>query len=251
MRLPPFEQVVEDHGPALLRFCAGRAGPDRAEDVFQESMIAALRAYAELRDPDAIRPWLFAIAARKAIDAHRAAARAPAPVEDVDRFAGEADPPVFEAGIWIQVKSLPDKQRQAVGLRFLADMSHGEIGEAMGTSEEASRRNVHEGLRRLRRELGDDLTFSEARGVSGGMNVKRSDIGMGADSRSPGGGGRGGGADRRRGGASRIAARNAARRRDRGRPGPARAAGRRRRGGAGRARREDLTPGADRTAIRP
>ena len=160
--LPAFESVLEEDGPAVLAFCISRAGPDLGEDVFQESMIAALRAYADLRDPEAVRPWLFAIAARKAIDAFRAAARAPAPVEDVDRLAGENDPPVFEAGIWTQVKSLPDKQRQAVGLRFLADLSHGEIGEAMGTSEEASRRNVHEGLRRLRRELGDDLTFSEA-----------------------------------------------------------------------------------------
>ena len=145
----------------LLRFCAGRAGPDRAEDVFQETMIFALRAYPDLRDPDAVRPWLFAIAARKAIDAHRRAARAPAPLEDADRFASEADPSGFESGIWVRVRALPDKQRQAVGLRFLADLSHGEIGEAMGISEEASRRNVHEGLRRLRRELGEDLTFSE------------------------------------------------------------------------------------------
>ena len=162
VKLPPFEQVVEEHGPALLRFCAGRAGPDRAEDVFQEAMIAALRAYPELRDPEAVRPWLYAIAARKAIDAHRAAARVPVPVDDVDRLAGGDGISVIETGIWVQVKSLPDKQRQAVGLRFLADLSHGEIGEAMGTSAEASRRNVHEGLRRLRREFGDDLTFSDA-----------------------------------------------------------------------------------------
>ena len=165
VKLPPFEQVVEDHGPALLRFCAGRAGSDRAEDVFQEAMISALRAYADLRDPGAIRPWLFAIAARKAIDAHRVAGRVPASIEDADLFAGDTDQPgtrpAFQTEIWAQVKQLPDKQRQAVGLRFIADLSHGEIGEAMGTSEEASRRNVHEGLRRLRRDLGEDLTFSE------------------------------------------------------------------------------------------
>ena len=159
--MPPFEQVVEVHGPALLRFCAGRAGPDRAVDVFQEAMISALRAYPDLRDPDAVRPWLFAIAARKAIDAHRAGARVPVPLEDPDRLPGETDRSGFESDIWAQVRSLPDKQRQAVGLRFLADLSHTEIGEAMGTSEEASRRNVHEGLRRLRRDLGDDLTFTE------------------------------------------------------------------------------------------
>ena len=48
--------------------------------------------------------------------------------------------------------SLPDKQRTAVALRFLADAAYAEIGVVMQTSEEAARRNVHEGLKRLRRE---------------------------------------------------------------------------------------------------
>lgn len=158
MQLPPFEQVVEAHGPALLRFCVARAGK-RGEDVFQEAMLAALRAYPDLRDSEAVRPWLFAIAARKAIDVARADARAPIPIDGSDELVpGVADPPAFDAEIWIRVRSLPDKQRQAVGLRFLADLSHGEIADVMGTSAEASRRNVHEGLSRLRRELGVDLT---------------------------------------------------------------------------------------------
>jgi len=56
------------------------------------------------------------------------------------------------------VGKLPPKQRQAIGLRFLADLSHAEIGVAMGTSTAAARRNVFEGLRRLRREGLGDLT---------------------------------------------------------------------------------------------
>jgi RNA polymerase sigma factor (sigma-70 family) len=162
--LPPFEQVIESHGPALLRFCVGRVGPSRGEDVFQEAMIAALRAYPGLRDPDAVRPWLYAIASRKAIDSQRTEARAPIAVGDSVLLAdGAADPPAFDTEIWTLVRKLPDKQRQAVGLRFLADLAHAEIADAMGTSEEASRRNVHEGLSRLRRELGGDLTFPGSR----------------------------------------------------------------------------------------
>ena len=42
-------------------------------------MISALRAYDTVRDPRAVKAWLFSIAARKAIDAHRATARAPIP----------------------------------------------------------------------------------------------------------------------------------------------------------------------------
>ena len=58
-------------------------------------------------------------------------------------------------GIWQLVRSLPGKQRTAVTLRYLADLSHREIAAVMETSEDAARRNVFEGLRRLRASIGD------------------------------------------------------------------------------------------------
>jgi RNA polymerase sigma factor (sigma-70 family) len=166
---PPFAVVLERHGPAVLRFCRVQAGADRADDVFQETMIAALRAYDEVRDPSAVRSWLFSIAARKAIDAHRAAARVAVPAGDeIDGFLA-TDPlassrssrswvssvsPVDD-DLWDEVARLPEKQRQAVTLRYLADLTHAEIAGVMEISEDAVRRNVFEGLRRLRRDLTD------------------------------------------------------------------------------------------------
>jgi RNA polymerase sigma factor (sigma-70 family) len=150
-RRPPFERVVCEHGPALLRFCAAQVGPDRAEDVFQETMLAALRAYGDVRDGDAIRTWLFSIAARKAIDAHRARSRAPQPVADPEARSRAADDVgLVDDSVWMPVRALPEKQRQAVTLRFLGDLSYREIAAAMETSEAAARRNVFEALERLR-----------------------------------------------------------------------------------------------------
>jgi RNA polymerase sigma factor (sigma-70 family) len=150
--LPPFERVVELHGPALLRFCAAQVGSSRAEDCFQESMLAALRAYAGVRDADSIKPWIFAIAARKAIDMHRATARTPAAASDVGELAShDADPP--DDALRSRIRALPDKQREAVTLRYFGGLSHREIAVVMDTSEDAARRNVFEALRRLRKEL--------------------------------------------------------------------------------------------------
>ena len=151
--LPPFEQVIEIHGQAVLRFCAAQAGPERAEDCFQETMLAALRAYDQVRDAAAIGSWLFSIAARKAVDAHRGRLRSPEPAADLDELAGAEEAPVRDDGIWHEVRSLPGKQRSAVTLRYLADLSHAEIAEVMGTSEAAARRNVFEGLKRLRERV--------------------------------------------------------------------------------------------------
>jgi len=153
--LPPFERVLELHGPALLRFCAAQAGPGRAEDCFQETVLAALRAYPELRDGGAVRAWLFAIAARKALDAQRALGRAPqaVPEPELDLLPAAPGPEPADEGLWARVRRLPEKQREALVLRYRAGLSHREIAGVMRTSEEAARRSVFEGLTRLRREV--------------------------------------------------------------------------------------------------
>jgi RNA polymerase sigma factor (sigma-70 family) len=152
--LPSFDRVVDLYGPALLRFCRAQVGATRAEDCFQETMLAALRAYGEVRDPGALRSWLFAIAARKAVDGHRSRARTPEPVNDVEALAPASVPPDRDPALWKRVRRLPDKQRHAVTLRYLGDLSHREIAAVMRTSEAAARRNVFEGLARLRKEIG-------------------------------------------------------------------------------------------------
>ena len=70
---------------AVLRGAVGREG---AEDAFQETFLAALRAYPGLRDARNLRGWLVTIAHRKAIDHHRARGRAPVPVAAVREERG-------------------------------------------------------------------------------------------------------------------------------------------------------------------
>jgi RNA polymerase sigma factor (sigma-70 family) len=149
MSLPPFEQVVEEHGADVWRFAVSQVGPQRADDVFQETMLAALAAYPSLRDPSAVRSWLFRIAARKAIDLFRARGRAPVPVAEPEGgTASQWERPDDE--LWAQVRALPPKQREAVALRFVVDLAYADIGRAMETSSEAARRNVFEALAKLR-----------------------------------------------------------------------------------------------------
>lgn len=151
-RLPPFEQVVELYGPALLRYCAAQVGSERAEDCAQEALLAALRGYRGVREVGAIRSWLFSIAANKAVDLHRGCARAPRLVEDLAPLGATEEPAYRDDALWSRVRELPDKQRQAVTLRYLGDLSHSEIAQVMETSQAAARRSVFEGLKRLRRE---------------------------------------------------------------------------------------------------
>jgi RNA polymerase sigma factor (sigma-70 family) len=151
--LPPFQAVFDENARAVLTFLTGAVGSSEAEDCFQETMLSALRAYPRLGDASNLRGWLFTIARRKVVDAHRARARRPAPVADPDPGATLDALPEIDEGLWDQVRSLPIKQRKAVVLRFAGDRSYPEIAAAMSTTQDSARQSVHEGLKKLRRGL--------------------------------------------------------------------------------------------------
>jgi RNA polymerase sigma factor (sigma-70 family) len=157
VRLPPFQNLLDAHARDVHRFLIATVGALDADDAYQETWLAALRAYPGLRDASNLRGWLFTIAHRKAIDHVRARARRATPVPEPDDLPQAPAAPdgaamAADDDLWAAVAALPDKQRTAVALRFIADSAYAEIATAMETSEPAARRNVHEGLKRLREE---------------------------------------------------------------------------------------------------
>lgn len=150
MSLPAFQVLLDEHRDDVYRFLRASVGPHDVDDCFQETFISALRAYPRLRADSNLRGWLFTIAHRKALDTHRARGRRPIPMDELPERVAE---PLLNGGepeLWRAVSALPTKQRAAVLLRFAGDLAYREIGEATGTTEEAARRNVHEGLKKLR-----------------------------------------------------------------------------------------------------
>lgn len=149
--LPPFQSLLDQHAADVMAVLRGAVGRADADDCFQETFLAALRAYPKLNDASNLRGWLLTIAYRKAIDHHRANGRRPLPVAEV-RESAVSDPEPDD-GIWQAVGALPPKQRAAVALRYGCDLPHAEIAAALGCSPEAARRSLHEGIKRLRKEL--------------------------------------------------------------------------------------------------
>jgi RNA polymerase sigma factor (sigma-70 family) len=151
---PPFQRFLDAHRDDVWRYLVAAVGRDAAEDCFQETFLAALRAYPRTRIEQP-RAWVLTIAHRKALDHHRARARRAVPVGDLP----EAPAPEERAGLdpdegtWARVRGLPPKQRAALLLRFAGDLSHAEVASVLGCSEEAARRSAHEGLKKLREEL--------------------------------------------------------------------------------------------------
>ena len=146
--LPPFQALVDSHAADVHRFLTGLVGTADADDCFQETFLAALRAYPSLRSSHNLKSWLLTIAHRKAIDRARAV-RPSAPLADarepIHPTTDEPDP-----ALWAEVAALPEKQRAAVVLRFVNDMAYRDIGVVLDCSEAAARRSTHEGVKRLR-----------------------------------------------------------------------------------------------------
>jgi RNA polymerase sigma factor (sigma-70 family) len=163
MSPPPFQALIDEHRRPVLSFLRGIVGPHDAEDCLQETFLAALRAYPPA-DSRNLRGWIFRIAHNKAVDHHRDRSRAPAPAGEPELLdaAAPAGAPAWLGGgreegmasrdsmIWSAVAELPEGQRAAVILRFAVDLRYGEIGAALECSEDAARRRVHDGLRKLR-----------------------------------------------------------------------------------------------------
>jgi RNA polymerase sigma factor (sigma-70 family) len=152
-QLPPFQRFLDGHRDVVWRFLVSAVGPLEAEDCFQETFIAALRAYPSLRADSNLRAWVLTIAHRKALDAHRGRSRRALPLADpavADRRTQDA-PPARDEALWEAVHELPARQRSAVVLRYLGDLPHREIAAAIGCSEEAARRSLHDGLTTLRK----------------------------------------------------------------------------------------------------
>ncbi len=152
---PPFQSFLDANREVVWRYLISAVGGTEAEDCFQETFISALRAYPRLHEDSNLRAWVLSIAHRKALDAHRARARRAQPVAEIealDERTGAA-PGDGESELWRAVGELPPRQRSAVALRFIADLAHREIAAAIGCSEEAARRSLHEGLAKLRAEV--------------------------------------------------------------------------------------------------
>jgi RNA polymerase sigma factor (sigma-70 family) len=148
---PPFQRFLDVHREDVWRFLVAAVGRDAADDCFQETFMAAMRAYPKTRIENP-RAWVLTIAHRKALDLFRARKRRPLPVEEVPERAVAASPN-GRSEVWTAARDLPAKQREALLYRFAADLPYSDLADALGCTEEAARQRVSEAVRNLRKVM--------------------------------------------------------------------------------------------------
>jgi RNA polymerase sigma-70 factor (ECF subfamily) len=145
--LPPFWSLVEAHGDELLAHARHLTGPDHAEDVLQDALLRALRAYPRLRHAQHLRAWLYRVTTTAALDLHRARRREVVTDEPpVPAVHDSYDDGGFEA----LIEQLPESARAALRLRFVEDLDYEGIAQQLGCSAVAARQRVSTAVRTLR-----------------------------------------------------------------------------------------------------
>lgn len=148
--LPPFWSLVEAYGDELLAHARRMAGDQHSEDVLQDALLRALRAYPRLRHADHLRAWLYRVTTTTAIDHHRARRRE-LPTDDVPTVATHD---VYDEGTFeTLIAPLPDTAQAALRLRFVEDLDYEGIADRLGISAVAARQRVSTAVRALRERL--------------------------------------------------------------------------------------------------
>ncbi len=176
----PFDRIVTEHGPTVLRVCRALLPADAAADAWSETFISALRAYPRLAPGSNVAGWLVPIAHNRAIDELRRRARRPTPSGDptdlversaAGRLGSGGGPDIDESGasdaqgatglddaIRSALLELSDRQRLAVAARHLADLPYREVAALLDSSEATARRAVADGIAHLRHALDREVT---------------------------------------------------------------------------------------------
>jgi RNA polymerase sigma-70 factor, ECF subfamily len=145
------------HRDSLTRFCYGYLGRiEEAEDAVQEIFLKVVQAPIV---PAHFRPWLYKIARNHCLKCARKRAKQDGqihqPSQIPEAITGQLTRMVkdeAQARLAQAFVSLSDDQREILRLRYVENLSRGDIAEVLDLAESLVKSRLFEGLKRLREE---------------------------------------------------------------------------------------------------
>jgi RNA polymerase sigma factor (sigma-70 family) len=151
-----FGELLESHYDLIHRtawkWCGNRAD---AEDIAQDVCVKLGRAIAGFDHRSAFSSWVYRITLNAVRDLQRAGRRRGQHMQAYAEVVPEAQPAGQEEAmtasqLWVAVRTLPEKQRDAVLLVYAEEMTHAAAAEIMGIKEATVSFHVHEARKTLR-----------------------------------------------------------------------------------------------------
>ena len=153
-----FEDLIAVMERPLLYYAMSLTGSqDSGLDVLQEVWIRTLRDIRKLKDPSALRPWLYSIVHGIAVDRIRKNSRREAAEQFQYEEFVEAEEPSFAnedaEAIHQALSGISLLHREVLVLHFLEDLSIDQIAEVVGCSEGTVKSRMHYAKRAMKEAL--------------------------------------------------------------------------------------------------
>lgn len=152
-----FAQVVRQHQTMVFSLAIHFLEDAwTAEDVAQEVFLQLYQNRGKIKSGDHLRFWLRKVTCHRALDCGRRRARdQTVALEDVPEAAASdpQDDPLMRDRLWRLVRTLPEKARMALILRYQEDLSYQEIAQIMGTPVNTVKTSLERGVALLRQKL--------------------------------------------------------------------------------------------------
>ncbi len=153
--------VVKRYELPLLRYTTSLVGPSQAPDVVQDVFLELCqKERAEVEGH--LAAWLFTVARNRSIDLCRKRGRAASYPEGDDMLSPDSGPQAkierteTMGRLMTVVERLPEREREAVRLKFGGGLSYQEIAECMSLSVANVGFILHTAMQTIRYELGED-----------------------------------------------------------------------------------------------
>jgi RNA polymerase sigma-70 factor, ECF subfamily len=175
------ELLLERHQKRVFRFGMKMCGGvEDAQDVLQETLLAAARGIRDFRGASSVSTWLYTIARSFCLKHHRTSKFAPAHVVSLDEVANEArevvdaqrGPEEDASGAQVRVAlqdaigTLEPIYREVLVLRDVEGLSAAEVAEVLGLSVEAVKSRLHRARVAVRQLLAPALGAREPAAAS-------------------------------------------------------------------------------------
>ena len=162
-----YEALLRECLPLLRAVCRARLrNATETEDAVQDTLLTVHRARNSYNAARPFRPWLVAIADRRALDRVRSRGRRASremPVDAAGEIASdslgveaELDAQRAAAKLRSAISALPMAQRTALGLTKIQDLSLAEASQSSGMTVGALKVATHRALHALRRRFGPE-----------------------------------------------------------------------------------------------
>jgi len=160
-----FDVLFDRHYTAVYRLARAMLGDDgAAEDVLQETFLAAARAAGAYDGRGRFRPWLMRIARNRCLNRLESGRvrRATEPKAGIDPDtvaspragpAGRATARQRQEAVRAAIAGLPERQREAIGLYAFEQMTYREVAEVMQMPVNTVKTLIHRARANLAREL--------------------------------------------------------------------------------------------------